>query len=404
MKCVISATIIALLFPLQALGSEYKSTLLREIAKAVADYDPRATQQSFDPAKVALGKMIFEDSSLVYDSQISCRDCHLNDFASADGLPIAVGIGGKGQGSDRLQSNGERLDRNTLPLWGRGGLGFTTFFWDGRVESKNGEIISQFGSVEDAGQALQLAVHLPFAEFDEMIPRSEELEAELKTESFQSAEYLFSHITSKVVGNPKYIAVLGEAYPNNSLEFSFENIAESITHFIRESFPISETRFWRFLDSRENLTEQEVDGGIIFYGKGTCATCHSGPYFTDFDFHVIPTVQLGFGKNGFGVDYGRFNITHDPDDLYKFRTPPLHDVAESSPYMHSGSVASLTDAIVMHFDPLVFFQPDNFSSRERVEFYRKLRVAEGSLHVVPQLDAEEVEALASFLQTLSISN
>ena len=44
-------------------------------------------------------------------------------------------------------------------------------------------------------------------------------------------------------------------------------------------------------------------------------------------------------------------MTFDPSDLHKFRTPPLHNVAQTSPYGHSG-VSSLNDAIVAHYDPL----------------------------------------------------
>ena len=88
-------------------------------------------------------------------------------------------------------------------------------------------------------------------------------------------------------------------------------------------------------------------------------TCHYGPYFSDLKFHVVPFPQLGFGKNGFGVDYGRFNVTFDPKDLYKFRTPPLFNVEKTAPYGHSGSVATIQEAIAAHFDPLrlVNFRP-----------------------------------------------
>ena len=69
--------------------------------------------------------------------------------------------------------------------------------------------------------------------------------------------------------------------------------------------------------------------------------CHAGAYFTDFQYHTIAFPQLGSGRNGFGIDYGRFNVTYNPADLYKFRTPPLFNVTNTPPYGHSGSVNSL---------------------------------------------------------------
>ena len=79
--------------------------------------------------------------------------------------------------------------------------------------------------------------------------------------------------------------------------------------------------------------------------------CHSGPYFSDFKFHVVAFPHLGFGVNGFGVDYGRFNATFDPVDRYKFRTPPLYNVVKTGPYGHSGSVATVEDAGIRSIRP-----------------------------------------------------
>ena len=100
------------------------------------------------------------------------------------------------------------------------------------------------------------------------------------------------------------------------------------------------------------MSESEQKGGLIFYGKGRCSSCHNGPYFTDFQFHAIATPQLGFGKNGFGIDYGRYNSTLRDEDRYRFRTPPLWNVTKTAPYFHSGSVQELEDAILLHVDPL----------------------------------------------------
>lgn len=41
--------------------------------------------------------------------------------------------------------------------------------------------------------------------------------------------------------------------------------------------------------------------------------------------------KLDMAKNGSGTNYGRFNVTHNPDDLHKFRTPPLFNVEKTAP-------------------------------------------------------------------------
>ena len=116
-------------------------------------------------------------------------------------------------------------------------------------------------------------------------------------------------------------------------DLSFFEYARSLTSFIRFKFKLKVTKFENFVFNKEALSSDELKGGLIFYGKGKCITCHNGPHFSDFKFHSIIFPQLGFGKNGFGVDYGRYNITFNPDDIYRFRTPPLFNVEKTKPVM-----------------------------------------------------------------------
>jgi len=93
---------------------------------------------------------------------------------------------------------------------------------------------------------------------------------------------------------------------------------------------------------------------------------------SDLNFYVMPFQQLGFGKNGFGVDYGRFNATLDEEDTYKFRTPPLINVTKTAPYSHSGAYPTLNKIIEAHVDPLAEFDGKNQTAIQRREFIAKL--------------------------------
>ena len=44
-------------------------------------------------------------------------------------------------------------------------------------------------------------------------------------------------------------------------------------------------------------------------------------------------------------DKGRFDVTHDPADLYFFKVPSLRNVARTPPYFHDGSIATLPAAV-----------------------------------------------------------
>ena len=132
-----------------------------------------------------------------------------------------------------------------------------------------------------------------------------------------------------------------------------------------------------------------------------CSACHSGPHFTDFNYHTIMFPQAGPGKNGFGSDYGRFNFTLKFEDLNKFRTPPLHNVKKTAPYGHSGSVYELSKAIIGHYDPFSLFDFETMSSLQRRELYQRFVSISANQPVSSQLSDQEVLNLITFLKALS---
>ena len=45
------------------------------------------------------------------------------------------------------------------------------------------------------------------------------------------------------------------------------------------------------------------------------------------------------------IDKGRFGVTNDPADLYKFKVAGLRNVAMTPPYFHDGAVDTLPKAV-----------------------------------------------------------
>ena len=100
------------------------------------------------------------------------------------------------------------------------------------------------------------------------------------------------------------------------------------------------------------LTTEELNGWTIFSsGSANCTACHSGFDFTDRDYHNIGLTT------DHSEDEGRARITLLPDDLGKFKTPTLRNVALTGPYMHDGSLATL-EAVVDHFTSGGLAQPN----------------------------------------------
>ena len=185
----------------------------------------------------------------------------------------------------------------------------------------------------------------------------------------------------------------------NFEDVTYLHVANSIASFIRREFKIKNTKLDAFVKNKLDLTDKQLKGGILFYGKGNCASCHNGPLFSDQKFYTIPFPQLGFGKNGFGIDYGRYNVTFNPDDLYKFRTPSLYNSSKTSPYGHSGSVMTLSDAIKAHYDPLKIVMIDKYDDLQRHEYYKYLAKS-NTVNKVNFLSDNEVKLIIEFLRTL----
>jgi len=358
--------------------------------------------QNADEPLVPVGKAIFESTKLSLNGDISCVTCHQDKFNSEDGLPNAAAVGGKGVGPDRMMSGARLLPRKTLPFWGRGEKGFEVFFWDGRVSYQDGHIISQFGTSVPSQDVLVVADHLPVVEIREMLDDGDAAIASRKLESVSDSQIVYQAIAKRlVVGEPDASAKLAQYLHKNPQDLTYTDFARSLAALIRFKFRIKETKLERFAYENGALSEPEIKGALVFYGNGKCITCHGGPYFTDFRFHTVAVPELGFGKNGFGIDYGRYNATFDTRDMYRFRTPPLFNTAKNSFYTHSGGVSNLRDAITAHFDPLSLVDLKQMTALQRNDFYRRLAYSQETASRVGFLTSTDVDNLVSFLQTIS---
>jgi cytochrome c peroxidase len=113
---------------------------------------------------------------------------------------------------------------------------------------------------------------------------------------------------------------------------------------------------------RGALTSDQKRGALLFFGEARCVECHavggqSNEMFSDFEDHVIGIPQIApfntnnsFDGPGANEDFGRENITNDPNDRYKFRTSPIRNVALQPTFFHNGSFTRLDDAVRHHLD------------------------------------------------------
>jgi len=240
-------------------------------------------------AEVALGKQLFFDPRLSGDGTISCATCHKPEMAWADGLARSRGV------------NQHELKRNTPSM-------LTThyaqgrFFWDGRART-----------IEEA---LLAALQSP-VEMNRDLPS---LVVELKR-------------------IPDYARQFRELYGRAGVTPG--HAARAIAEFIKAEARTGPTAFDKFRSDPAAMSEAAQRGMILFAGNGGCVKCHVGPGFSDAFFHNIGLKTVPGTEN----DQGRYAIV--PREPFKraFRTPSLLHVAQTAPYMHDGSLATLRDVV-----------------------------------------------------------
>ncbi len=314
-------------------------------------------------AQVALGQALFFDKVLSGNRDTSCATCHHPLLHTGDHLSVSFGTGGIGLGPARVKGVNRRLiPRNSPELFNRGLASVDTLFWDGRVSGTKAA-----GFQTPAGTALLPGVDSAFAaqaffpitSIEEMRGDANDRDVfgninELANLPASDFPAIWSAVMQRVLTIPRYIQMFQAAYPTvpaNQLNYTFA--ANAIAAFETERWSAVNTPWDRYVagdTTAINMTAKQ--GAVLFFGKARCAECHSGSLLSDQDFHNIAVPQLGPGKGTSApFDYGYELVSGDPADRFKFKTPPLRNVAVNGPYMHNGAYVRLEDAIEHHLDP-----------------------------------------------------
>ncbi|MFD2563465.1 cytochrome-c peroxidase [Aquimarina rubra] len=101
------------------------------------------------------------------------------------------------------------------------------------------------------------------------------------------------------------------------------------------------------------LSDAEKKGAIVFFGKGKCYECHTGPALNDTgfyafgmgDFNDTNDAILLSDVNMENVKRGRGGFTNNPADNFKFKTPTLYNIIDNGFYGHGGTFTSVKDVI-----------------------------------------------------------
>ncbi len=243
---------------------------------------------------VRLGKKIFFDSRLSNDLTQSCASCHLPSQSFDDTNRFSVGI------------DGIAGTRNAMPIFNHAWNTNGKFFWDGRA---NGLEI----------QALEPVTN-PIEMHD-----------------------TWTNVVSKLQADSDYPSMFRAAFGTSTIDSIL--VAKAIAQYERTLIS-GNSRFDQYTLRQIALTSSELAGFNLFMSESgaDCFHCHgdiTNPLWTDNLFHNNG-LDATFADNGLG------DVTGNPADNGKFKTPSLRNLAFTAPYMHDGRFETL-DEVIDHY-------------------------------------------------------
>jgi cytochrome c peroxidase len=283
-------------------------TLAAAAAQAQSPWQPlpdRAPEPADNPttaAKVELGKMLYFDPRLSSTGTVSCFSCHNIMEGGDDHMTTSAGV------------HGLKGGRNAPTVWNA--AFHSVQFWDGRApsleeQSKGPPVNPIEMGMRDLGAVIDRIRHIPGY-------------------------------------RPHFEQAFG---PGDVV--TMDNAARAIAVYERTLITPGSAYDRYARGDKTALTPQQLRGMETFAEAG-CTSCHQGPAFngpplpagTGF-FMKFPTYPESpyVAKYKLAEDPGRFNATKDEADRGMWRVPTLLNLTYTAPYMHTGTVKTLAEAV-----------------------------------------------------------
>ena len=348
-----------------AASQSFSEAEIRQILtlSPVPDPPPDPTNRwSDDPAAATFGATLFHDTRFSANGQVSCATCHQRALAFTDGKSLSTGIGTTGRHSPTLTHVAHQR-------W---------LFWDGRADTLWGQALGPLEDPNEHGGTRE--------QYAQLIADDPRLRAEY--------EAIFGGLPDNFADD------------RSAATLVFVNMGKSIAAFER-SLTFGQTRFDTFVEGlrdgdlgKQRALNPSAQLGLkLFIGRARCNLCHSGPLFTDLEFHSIGVGPLdpdlppdqgrmaGISKlknsefNGVGrwsddpTGPAHLKVDYLDTDraVVSYKTPTLRNVAITAPYMHQGQLDTL-EQVVDFYDTLQ--DADLSGTPEKILIPLKLATAE----------------------------
>lgn len=312
---------------------------------------PQDPKNPITKEKVELGKLLYHETGIalhptkdISQGNYSCASCH---FASAgfqagrfQGIAeggIGFGINGEGRVKGALYK-GEELD--VQPIRSPTALNVAyqkLMLWNG-----------QFG-------ATSLNENTGYAWTEDTPIANNNLGYEgVETQAIAGLTVHRMGIELPFMNSNNYTAYYKAAYPDLTTEAScnLEYSGLAIAAYER-TLLANQSPFQRWLKGEvAAMSDLQKEGAILFFGKAKCNNCHTGPALNKMEFHALGMKDLyQIGETTFKTasdnteNFGRGGFTGKEEDMYRFKTPQLYNLADSPFYGHGSSFRSIREVI-----------------------------------------------------------
>jgi len=315
--------------------------------------------------KIALGRKLFYDRRLSLNNTFSCAMCHIPEQGfSSNEMATAVGI------------EGRSVRRNSPTIYN---VAYAELlFHDGRENT------------------LEQQVWAPLLAHNEMGNPS------------------IGYVIDKIKSLADYKGLFEQSFVASP---NMLTIGKAIASYQR-SLNAADSAFdrWHFGSQQDAVKASVKNGYQLFTGKAGCSSCHTieknYALFSDNQLHntgigyqesmgisaktqkiqIAPGVFVDVDRQSLASiaetkanDLGRYEITQNPQDRWKYKTPTLRNISLTAPYMHNGSLSTLEDVVRFYnqggvknegLDPLI--RPLDLSKKEASELVSFLKSLTGS--------------------------
>lgn len=247
------------------------------------------TEYTLTDELIDLGRMLFYEDRISISQDMSCNTCHLLDNYGVDGLQFSLG------------HDGMPVGRNSPTVY-NAALHISQF-WDGRAKD-----------VEEQAQG-------PILASGEM--------------GMPNPDYVIEVLNTI----PGYIELFNSTFPDEAEPLNYDNVGRAIGAFERKL--LTPGRWDALLAGDDSAFTYEEKAGFVTFMNSGCVACHGGPALGGQMYSKLGQVIEYPGL----TDEGRFVITGNESDRFFFKVPSLRNIAETGPYLHDGSVASLEEIV-----------------------------------------------------------